>query len=479
MKELTSLSVAWDAWCAKRAGLPAIMERQKVRLRELVDFARERSRYYADKYQSLPTHIDDIRQLPIVTKPELMVHFEDWVTDPAIKLADVESFVANKSRIGESFLDRYLVITTSGSNGAPAILIQDTPAQAVMTGLTYVRGLGMITPLEYWRVFRQGGRQAALFATGGHFLGVTMVERRRRAKPWRAKMSRIISVLTPLPEIVNQLNEFQPAMVGGYATILKLLAGEQDSGRLHIHPTLITSSGETLSPQNRKQIETAFGCTLTESYGCSEATPLTITCRHQHLHVNSDWFILEAVDDSYQPVPAGRHSHTVLITNLANHVQPIIRYELGDSVTVDPDPCPCGSPLPSVRVVGRTDEILSFITPGEEEVQLLPLALSTIVEETPGIRRCQIVQTGSAQLEVRMETIDPTDPDTVWESVKQNLISFLETHKLSHVSIERSMKAPAPDPRSGKFRHVWAELGKKSAVPERQELKEKMQAFAD
>lgn len=457
MKEISSLSVAWDAWLVKRAGLPAILERQQKRLKELIAFARKHSRYYAVKYRELPTCIENVHQLPPVTKPDLMAHFEDWVTDPAIKLADVEAFVADKSRIGELFLDRYLIFTTSGSSGAPAILIQDAPAQAVMTGLTYMRGLGMVSPREYWRVFQMGGRQVALFATGGHFLGVTMIERRRRAKPWRAKMSRIISVLMPLPQIVDELNEFQPAMVGGYATILILLAREQEAGRLHIHPVLITSSGETLSPQNRKQIEASFGCTLTESYGCSEATPLTITCRHQRLHANSDWFILEAVDDLYQPVPAGQPSHTVLITNLANHVQPIIRYELGDSITVDADSCPCGSPLPSLRVVGRTDEILSFTTLDGEKVQLLPLALSTVVEETLGVRRCQIVQTGATRLEVRLEVTNPLDSNMVWELVRQNLTAFLEIHKLSHVSVEHSLETPALDPRSGKFRHVWSE----------------------
>lgn len=458
MKKITPLSVAWDAWLAKRAGLPTILERQQERLQGLVAFARKHSCYYAEKYRPLPALIDDVRQLPVVSKPELMANFEGWVTDPAIRRADVEAFIADKSRIGDSFLDRYLVFTTSGSSGAPAILLQDPPAQAVMTGLTYVRGLGMVSPREYWQVFQKGGRQVALFATGGHFLGVTMVERRRRAKPWRAKMSRIISVLTPLPEIVEELNEFQPAMVGGYATMLVLLAQEQAAGRLHIHPALITSSGETLSPHNRERIEAVFGCTLTESYGCSEATPLTLTCRRQRLHVNSDWFILEAVDDSYQPVALGYPSHTVLITNLANHVQPIIRYELGDSLTVDPDPCPCGSPLPSVRVIGRTDEILTFTTLDGEKVQLLPLALSTVVEETPGVRRCQIIQTGANRLEVRMEAAYALNSDMVWESVRQNLVTFLATHKLTQVSVERSQQVPAIDPRSGKFRQVWAEL---------------------
>lgn len=456
-KSISPSSVAWDAWLAKRAGLPAIMERQQKRLTELVAYARQHSRYYAEKYRLLPDQIEGVQELPIVTKPELVAHFEDWVTDPAIKRADIESFVTDKSKIGVPFLERYLVFTTSGSSGTPAILLQDAPAQAVMTGLTYIRGLGMVSPREYWQVFRKGGRQVALFATGGHFLGVTMIKRRIQSKPWRAKMSRIISVLTPLPEIVRELNEFQPAMVGGYATVLTLLAEEQEAGRLHIHPALITSSGETLAPQNRKHIETVFGCTLTESYGCSEATPLTITCRHQRLHVNSDWFILEAVDENYHPVPPGQQSHTVLITNLANHVQPILRYELGDSVAFDPDPCPCGSPLPSVHVVGRTDEILTFKSPGGVMVHVLPLALWSVIKETPGVLRFQAVQTEPDKLTVRLEVKEFDEVNAVWYALRQRVHAFLAAQGLANVTIERSAELPRRDPRSGKYRHIWAD----------------------
>ena len=57
------------------------------------------------------------------------------------------------------------------------------------------------------------------------------------------------------------------------------------------------------------------------------------------MHLNADWVILEPVDRAYRPVPPGVMSHTVLLTNLANRVQPIIRYDLGDSVVIEPDPC--------------------------------------------------------------------------------------------------------------------------------------------
>jgi phenylacetate-CoA ligase len=68
-----------------------------------------------------------------------MARFDDWMTDPAITRAHVEEFVANLDNLGRDFLGRYVVFTTSGSTGVPALLVQDHRAVAVMTGLAYVR----------------------------------------------------------------------------------------------------------------------------------------------------------------------------------------------------------------------------------------------------------------------------------------------------------------------------------------------------
>nr|BFE45663.1 hypothetical protein GCM10017547_35560 [Pseudarthrobacter oxydans] len=50
----------------------------------------------------------------------------------------------------------------------------------------------------------------------------------------------------------------------------------------------------------------------------------------------------------------------MLLSNLANRIQPILRYDLGDSVTTRTDPCPCGDPTPAIHVQGRTAELLTF-----------------------------------------------------------------------------------------------------------------------
>lgn len=43
------------------------------------------------------------------------------------------------------------------------------------------------------------------------------------------------------------------------------------------------------------------------------------------LHVKSDWFVREAVEEDLSPTPVGKWSHTVLLTNLANRVEPLMR----------------------------------------------------------------------------------------------------------------------------------------------------------
>ena len=112
-----------------------------------------------------------------------------------------------------------------------------------------------------------------------------------------------------------------------------LLAEERIAGRLRIAPSEIWTGGETLSPAMREFVQRAFGCPVANSYGASEFLSLACECAHGALHLNSDWAILEPVDAQGRAVPAGETGATTLLTNLANHVQPLIRYDLGDRVT--------------------------------------------------------------------------------------------------------------------------------------------------
>jgi phenylacetate-CoA ligase len=113
-----------------------------------------------------------------------------------------------------------------------------------------------------------------------------------------------------------------------------------------------------------------------------------------------------------------------LVTNLANHVQPVIRYQLADSVIISNQPCHWGSPLETISVVERTDEILKVPGLGGGEVVLLPMAIATVVEETAGVRRYQVVQTANDTHRPAGEQ-PGTDPNEVWQRVRKGLSDFL------------------------------------------------------
>lgn len=461
------IEVAWDIWRASRAAPSALAHRQRERLSSLVAFARVRSPYYRALYRDLAdTSVDGVALavLPPVTKPDLMAHFDQLVTDARVTRASVEAFVADPTKIGQSFLGRYRVWTTSGTTGRPGIFIHDREAVRLYYTLGTLRSapiMGLVSVRQIGRFLRRGSRNALLAATGGHFVSATETERFRRRVPWVSSSGRLFSVLQPLPDLVRELNAFQPSRVGGYPTALMLLADEQLAGRLRIHPTMLTPSGEWLAPVARQKLERVFGCPVRMVYSASEFMGIGFECAWGWTHVNADWVILEPVDAVYRLVPPGHPSYTVLLTNLVNRVQPLIRYDLGDSIVVNPDPCPCGSPLQAIHIEGRKGDILYLPGPSGNAVAVLPLAMGTVLEETPGVRRAQVIQTGRNALAVRLEGIAGAGspaPKEVWDNVEQRLRTYLTAQGASLVAIVRAPEAPQQDPVSGKFRQVWSEV---------------------
>lgn len=117
-------------------------------------------------------------------------------------------------------------------------------------------------------------------------------------------------------------------------------------------------------------------------------------------------------------------------------MQPILRYDLGDRILVRPDPCPCGNPLPAIRVQGRSGDVLTFPTDRGEQVQIPPLALE--VDNVLGVELSQVVQTRPTTLRVRLRYGAGADPDRVWHAVHAEITRLLAKHRLAHVAVERA-----------------------------------------
>ena len=434
-------------------GTAAIDAARRRRFDGLVKFARIRSSYYRDAYHGLSDRELSPAELPVMTKRALMARFDDWVTDPEVKLADVEAFLADRKHIGERYLDRYVVWKSSGSTGTPGIYVQDADALATFDALMAVH----LEPLRFaaqhtWELLAGGGRAALVAATGDHFASIASWQRVCQSSPWIA--ARGFSIMDPLRRLVADLNAYQPVFLASYPTMLALLAEEQKAGRMKIRPLHLWSGGECLPPDTHAEIESAFGCRVVNEYGASECMSIAFGCGEGWLHVNADWVLLEPVDRDYRPTPPGKPSHTVLLTNLANRVQPVIRYDLGDSVIAKPEPCACGSPLPAIQVEGRRDDVVSLCAPDGSIVRLLPLALTTVVEEAAHVHRFQIVQTADDKLMLRLDTSRKSDRQEVWCAAAGALRQYLARQSLPNVHVGLDKQGPLTDRRSGKLREV-------------------------
>ena len=183
-------------------------------------------------------------------------------------------------------------------------------------------------------------------------------------------------------------------------------------------------------------------------YSCTEAGEIACECSEGHLHINEDWVIVEPVDQNNRPVGYGVLSDKVLVTNLANYIQPFIRYELTDRIIVHNEKCRCGKNTLWLEIEGRTDDTLLF----ENGVKIAPMSLYKILEEIKCIRRFQLIQTGPKQLELRLIS---DQKEEGFAEAKQELLAFLKSKGVEDPEIVLSDQLPQANPVSGKFKHIY------------------------
>ncbi|MDD3919883.1 MAG: phenylacetate--CoA ligase family protein [Eubacteriales bacterium] len=386
-----------------------------------------------------------------MNKRDLMAHFDDWTTDRSIQLSDINTFMENLDNIGRRFQGKCMVFTTSGSTGNPLVSLCDDTTNNVMSALSAARTFARKEDLSAF--MKRGGKTIGVFATGGFYLGCSSVRARLLKMPWKKKQMAVTSALLPIRQIVEELNAFQPAMLGGYPSNLELLIDEAKSGRLHISPVLIMTGGEYLSDPLREALMETFHCYVQTSYSCTEGGTVTGECTQKHFHINDDWLIVEPVDEHNQPVPDGVRSDKILLTNLFNYTQPYIRYEVTDRVIMHHEPCACGNPSPWLTLEGRTDDVVSFMQNGQE-VKIAPLAIYATLKEVHSLRRFQLLVYPDNRAALRLEPVEGVSQDEALNAAQAALTPFLTAHGVTEYTLTLDPEEPRQHPGSGKFKHI-------------------------
>jgi phenylacetate-CoA ligase len=160
----------------------------------------------------------------------------------------------------------------------------------------------------------------------------------------------------------------------------------------------VFTSGEILVRSRRERLAEAFECPVLDVYGTSETKEIAFECTEGSFHVNADVALVEILDEQGGRCEAGEEGEIVL-TSLVNCAMPLIRFRTGDRGRLLSGLCSCGLHLGRLGVVtGRDVDMLQL--PGG--ARLSPYALTTVIENVPGVKRYQVVQTEETGLLVKV-----------------------------------------------------------------------------
>lgn len=377
-----------------------------------------------------------------------MAEFDDWLTIRSLPLDKAREHLTDIGRVGVP-IDDVAVFQTSGTSGEPAVIVLSE------SFVEYAYGIMLARFERYHRKLvrdvRNLGARVTITGGRGHFAGNGFNKLVQRLNPRLAKGFGVtfVEAEQPIGQIVDRLNAIgNVAWIVTYPSMLAILAREKETGRLRIEPALFTTGGETLTDDLRERVKRAFPSLkygIADPYGCTECLALSFECSHGRKHVNEDWVILEAVDEAMQPVPDGTLSATVLLTVLANEVQPFIRYDLGDCVQFDEDSCTCGSPFRSIQVEGRQATLVRV-----GGVTLSPLVFNL---EHDQAQRIQLVQTGEWDFELRIQLAEGAAAGPVFQEVIASVKRVFRDNGLDDVTV-RTGEALPEFTGSGKFHEV-------------------------
>jgi phenylacetate-CoA ligase len=394
------------------------------------EYAYTHSPFYKQFHQGL--YDAPVHDLPVLTKGMLMDHFDDLVTDRDIHLQDVRAYMSTQ-RADRRFLGRYWVHVTTGVSGHPGVFLVNRAEWTTMMAAAF--------RLFEWTGIKMMPTHRVKTAIVASTIPFHQSAQRIGSTFQRLLMPEIhLAASEKVSTIVERLNAWQPELLVGYASMMRILADEQLAGHLQIAPRTVLSSSEVLTQETRHRVVQAWGEVLFNGLSSTEGCISAECDRHRGMHLMEDLAIVEVVDQDNRPVPPGAYGDKLLITTLFKYTQPLIRYELDDSVRLSPDPCPCGRPFRLIDdIQGCVWESLSFAGESGGSVTVHPLIFHRIVDTLP-VSGWQVVQEADG-LQVLLSGVrgsldDAIVADTVRQALaKQGVI-------IPQVKIQRVARIP-------------------------------------
>ncbi|WP_430615320.1 phenylacetate--CoA ligase family protein [Flavobacterium sp. JP2137] len=193
-----------------------------------------------------------------------------------------------------------------------------------------------------------------------------------------------------LKHYVENLLTFKPKYFVGFPSTILEIAKYGISNGYHYPENSILAifpTAETITDEMRIIIETFFKTKIYNQYASSEGAPFIFECVNGNLHLELQSGVFEVLDDNNHYSQSGR----LVVTSFTTEATPLIRYDIGDSISLEDEnkTCLCGNNNPLVKeILGRIDDYI--YSPENGKINLGNI--SNTLKEINGIIRFQAIQ---------------------------------------------------------------------------------------
>lgn len=445
---MKNLKLLWNLYRLKRntGKTPdQIRMLQEKKLRSMIKFAYEHSAYYRRTFEDACITAGTIdtaplSAFPVIDKAAVLKHFDELVTVSDLTQAEIRKFDAEKETDRKPFKGKYHVVHSSGSTGKPGYFIYDEAAWNSML-LGIIRGaLWDMSMPQIMRLLASNPRIAYLAATGGRYGGAMAVG---DGIDGVGGSQIYLDINTPIAEWISSLRKFQPNIIIGYPSAVKILAELVECGDIRLDIIRLVTCGEPLGKNLRKYLEDIFHTQAVNIYGASESLALGVEKDPEEgMILFDDMNVIEVQDGN------------MYLTSLYNFAQPLIRYRISDDLTLkEPDARSCYPFTRAEGLLGRDEDLLWFEDGNGNREFLHPLAVEGFCIE--GLRDYQFRQTDHDRFEMYAEISGDASEGGIRREMLAQMKSVLNGKGLGYVRFAvKFVDEIRPDKKTGKKRLI-------------------------
>lgn len=384
---------------------------QERQLNKIYNFAVKNSEFYHDLYKDNQFHtMSDFYSLPIINKSIMMEHFSTLNTC-GIDKEDIMKYAVDKE-VNKDFYgyykDEYVVGLSSGTSGNKGIFITPKHMTTRLPFVFLARGGFQLKLLPYRILF-----MLRVFSQGFEDINSKLVS------------LNYLSTMENIDTIINKINDQNINILMAPPSLVRELLPH--SKEITSKIKRIMTYAEVLEVEDKNRFEKDFDTKVIEIYQASEGQ-MASACKQGYLHINEDLVFIELYDDQGNLIEEENVvGHKMIITNLVNYAQPLIRYEMNDMVILDTK-CSCGSNFRRIKkVLGRHDDLLYFTDSQQQRKYIFPdLFVRWIMVCSENIREFQVIQDDINEVIIYLDLISKDQEDII-QIVREKLVMELDT----------------------------------------------------